>query len=41
MSVFLGNGDFFLLFEGGEHDEDRIVGFGTDTGLDDWVKYED
>ena len=41
MCVFLGNGDLFLLFEGGGHDENRIVGFGTESGLDDWVKYKD
>ena len=41
MCVFLGNGDLFLLFEGGGHDENRIVVFGTKSGLDDWVKYKD
>ena len=38
---FLENGDFFfLLFEGGEQDVDRIVVFGTESALDDWVKYK-
>ena len=32
---FPANGEKFLLFNGGEHDVDRIVVFGTESDLDD------
>ena len=31
----------FLLVDSGEHDVDRILVFGTKSGLDDLVKYKD
>ena len=32
---------FCYLDSGGEHDGDRILVFGTESGLDDLVKYKD
>ena len=31
----------FLLFDSAEHDVDRILVFGTESGLDGVVKYKD
>ena len=38
---FLEDGENFLLFVSGQHDADRILVFGTESGLDDLVKYKD
>lgn len=32
---------FFFLLGSGEHDIDRFLVFGTESGLDDLVKYKD
>ena len=37
--TFLENGETFLLFDDGEHDVDRILVFGTESGRDDLEKY--
>ena len=38
---FLASGENFLLLNSGQHDVDRILVFGTESGLDDLVKYKD
>ena len=38
---FLENGEKLLLFDSGERNGDRILVFGTESGLDDLVKYKD
>lgn len=37
---FLENGENLLLFDSGERNGDRILVFGTESGLDDSVKYK-
>ena len=37
---FLENGEYFLLLNSGEHDVDRFLVFGTESGLDGVVKYK-
>ena len=32
---------FFFIFDIGVHDADRMLVFGTESGLDDLVKYKD
>lgn len=32
---------FFFIFDIGAHDADRMLVFGTESGLDDLVKYKD
>lgn len=38
---FLENGEKLLLFDSGERNGDRILVFGTESGLEDLVKYKD
>ena len=38
---FLENGEQFLHFDSGEREVDRFLVFGTESGLDDLVKYKD
>lgn len=38
---FLESGENFLIFDTGEHDGDRILVFGTESGLADLGKYKD
>lgn len=38
---FLENDENLLLFDTGERDVDRILVFGTESGLDDLVTYKD
>lgn len=38
---FLKNGDNLLILNSGGHDVDRMLVFGTESDLDDLVKYKD
>ena len=38
---FLEKGEIFFLLDSGEHDGERILVFGIESGLDDLVKYKD
>ena len=41
MIMFPKNGEILLLFDSGEWDVDRILVFGTESDLEDLVKYKD